>query len=142
MKAILTLATLLSITTPSMASLSGSYNTQATAEREWNEQCKVYHKKAQYQAYDPFGTKSNGRYFVRRDGAVVLAELNYPFNNSLICNVVGYVNQTTKCMGDKVLCKKVITSVEWKREGQELVRYNTNSVNSNIVRSAKARYRM
>ena len=123
MKAILTLATLLSMATPSMASLSGSYNTQATAERQHRAQCKVYHQKAQYESYLQRGFDYNKHYFVKRDGSVIKTD-PFVLNTSQVdCEVVGYINQTTRCMGP--FCKG-IKSIEWAREGNELIRYHTN----------------
>ena len=126
MKAILTLATLLSMATPSMASLSGSYNTQATAERQHLAQCKVYHQKAQYEDYLHQGFEYNNHYFVKRDGSVVKTNPMIGKTSRVNCEVVGYVNQTTRCLGKTIGCKN-LKSIEWAREGNELIRYMSNN---------------
>ena len=123
MKALLTLATLLTIATPATASLSDNYQQQQSEINTAAAKCKSFYDNGQFlpkmRLRMPERTHGVSRYFVGEDGGVVFAD--NPLTN-LQCEFLGYLNVTWQ---PEVTGRCVIGEFprEWKIENGDLIKY-------------------
>ena len=123
MKALLTLATLLTFATPATASLSGNYQQQQTEINTAAAKCLRRYDTAQFRINNNFGTST--RLFVEDNGAVYKT---WKWNGQTNCDLDGFIGKIWR--GDK------LNQREYKIENGQLVDYtllNDGTINRTVI---------